>query len=149
MSGGGIERFIGYQLPGGTYTIQPGNHALFLKAVDGIPSPDNCAHPIMHFIATHAGKGMTFDKLMELIGAPLEAGALFGEEDLEIIRPLKVGETVTVRGGIVDAKTKSGSKTGGFYTLTTGIELVDAAGEVVCRSRETYIIPQGSGVRPS
>jgi hypothetical protein len=149
MSSQGIERFIGYRFPGGTYTIDPGKHALFLKAVDGIASEENCAHPIMHFIATHAGKGMTFDRLMELIGAPLEAGALFGEEDLEIMRPLQVGETVTVRGGIVEAKTKSGAKTGSFHTLTTSIELVDAAGAVVCRSLETYIIPQGSGVRPS
>lgn len=146
MAGSGIEQFIGYQFPGGSYTIDPAKHALFLKAVDGIPSADGRAHPILHFIATHAGKGMTFDKLMELIGAPLDAGALFGQEDLEILRPLYVGETVTVRGGIADAKSKTGAKTGAFDTLTTSIELIDAGGEIICRSLETYIIPRKEAV---
>jgi hypothetical protein len=141
----GIERFIGYRFPGGTYTVLPDKHALFLHAVDGIPSDRGCAHPVMHFIATHAGKGMSFDKLMELIGQPLEAGALFGQEDLEIFRPMRIGETVSVRGGIVDAQAKSGAKTGAFNLLTTEIELVDDAGEVVCRSRETYVIPDVQG----
>ncbi len=140
-----IERFIGYRFPGGTYTIDSGKHALFLSAVDGLPSAHGRAHPVMHFIATHAGKGMTFDKLAELIGVPLDAGALFGQEDLEIFRALKVGETVAVRGGIVGAKTKTGAKTGSFDTLTTEIELVDQAGEVVCRSLETYIFPKADG----
>lgn len=140
--GSGIETYIGYTFPGGTYTIDPAKHTLFLKAVDGIPSADGRAHPILHFIATHAGKGMTFDGLMAMIGAPLDAGALFGQEDLEILRPLRIGETVTVRGRIVDARSKSGAKTGAFDTLTTSIELVDADGEVCCRSLETYIIPR-------
>lgn len=139
----GIERFIGHRFPGGSYTMDPAKHALFLKAVDGIPSAQGNAHPVMHFIATHAGKGMSFDKLVELIGLPLDTGALFGQEDLQIMRPVRVGETVTVRGAIIGASTKTGAKTGEFVTLTTEIELVDAAGEVVCRSLETYIIPRG------
>lgn len=142
----GIEKYIGYSFPGGTYTIDPAKHALFLKAVDGVPSKDGRAHPILHFIATHAGKGMTFDGLMELIGAPLDAGALFGQEDLEILRPLHVGETVQVRGSIVDARSKTGARTGAFDTLTTSIELVDAEGNVACRSLETYIIPRKEAV---
>ncbi|MDB5719673.1 MAG: hypothetical protein JWP15_291, partial [Alphaproteobacteria bacterium] len=97
-----------------------------------------------HFIATHAGKSVTFAQLMVLIDAPIDAGALFGQEDLEIFRPLHVGETVKVRGGIVDAKSKSGAKTGAFDTVTTSIELVDGQGEVACRSLETYIIPRAA-----
>jgi hypothetical protein len=138
----GIERFIGTEFPESRYTIDPAKHALFLKAVDGIPSAEGRAHPIMHFIATHAGKSVSFAQLMVLIDAPIDAGALFGQEDLEIFRPLRVGETVTVRGGIVDAKSKSGAKTGAFDTVTTSIELVDEAGEIACRSLETYIIPR-------
>jgi hypothetical protein len=139
---GSITRFIGHEFPTRDYTIDPAKHALFLEAVDGIPSAEGRAHPIMHFIATHAGKGMTFEQLMQLIEAPLDAGALFGQEDLEILRPLYVGETVTVRGGIVDAKSKFGSKTGSFDTVTTSVELVDKDGAVTCRSLETYIIPR-------
>lgn len=137
----GITRFIGHRFPDGRYTIDPDRHALFLKAVDGIPSRDGHAHPIMHFIATHAGKGTSFAQLMDLIGAPIDAGALFGQEDLDIMRPLRIGETVEVKGGIVDAAEKNGAKTGRFDTLTTSVELIDAGGAVVCRSLETYVIP--------
>jgi len=141
----GVERFVGYRFPGGSYTIAPDKHALFLQAVDGIPSVHGNAHPVMHFIATHAGKGMAFDALVALLDLPLDGGALFGQEDLQIFRPVRIGETVTVRGGIVEARAKTGSKTGPFVVLTTEIELVDAAGEVVCRSLETYILPSGKG----
>lgn len=144
--GSGIEAFIGTEFPGGTYTITPERNALFLKAVDGIESRDGNAHPIMHFIATHAGKGMSFEQLVAFLGIPLDAGALFGQEDLEIFRPVRIGETVEVRGSIVDAGSKNGAKTGAFDTLTTAIELVDAGGNVCCRSLETYIFPRKADV---
>lgn len=138
----GIERFVGHRLPGGKYTVEPDKHALFLKAVDALPSPVGNAHPMFAFIAAHNGMGLTFPQFMELIDAPLDAGALFGQEDLRILRPLRIGETVTVRGSIVDAQSKRGAKAGSFDRITCALELVDGSGDVICTSRETYIIPR-------
>jgi acyl dehydratase len=138
----GIERFEGHALPGGTYTVDPSKHALFLEAVAAEPSPAGNAHPMFCFIAAHNGMGLTFPQFMDLLEAPLDAGALFGQEDLHIVRPLKIGETVSVRGTIVEAVTKHGAKTGSFDRVTCGLELVDATGAVICTSRETYIIPR-------
>jgi hypothetical protein len=140
--GTGIERFRGYPLPGGTFTVEPDKHALFLKAVDAVPSPAGNAHPMFAFFAAHNGMGLTFPQFMELIEAPLDAGALFGQEDLQIRRPLRLGETVTVRGHISEAESKRGSKAGRFDRITCSLELIDAAGDVICTSLETYIIPR-------
>ena len=138
----GIERFQGYPLPGGTYTVEPDRHALWLKAVDAEASPAGNAHPMFAFIAAHNGMGLTFPQFMELLEAPLDAGALFGQEDLQLARPLKIGETVTVRGSIVEARSTRGAKAGSFDLVTCGLELLDASGAVICTSRETYVIPR-------
>ena len=140
--GTGIERFRGYPLPGGAFTVEPDKHALFLKAVDAVASPSGNAHPMFAFFAAHNGMGLTFPQFMELIEAPLDAGALFGQEDLQIRRPLRIGETVTVRGTISEAESKRGSKAGSFDRITCSLELIDAAGTVICTSLETYIIPR-------
>ncbi len=142
MTASGIERFLGYQLPGGSYTVDPDKHAQFLDAVDAEPSPSGNAHPMFGFLAAHCGMGLTFPQFMVLLEAPLDAGALFGQEDLQLRRPLRIGETVSVRGSIVEARSTRGSKAGAFDLVTCGLELVDAAGTVVCTSRETYVIPR-------
>lgn len=142
MTTSGIERFLGYRLPGGSFTVEPEKHALFLKAVDGVPSPTGNAHPMFAFIAAHNGMGLSFPQFMELLEAPLDAGALFGQEDLQLLRPLRIGETVSVRGSIVEARSTRGAKAGSFDLVTCGLELVDAAGALVCTSRETYVIPR-------
>lgn len=138
----GIERFIGYRLPGGTYTVEPGKHALFREAVEAEPSPEGNAHPMFAFIAAHNGMGLTFPQFMQLLQAPLDAGALFGQEDLQVLRPLRIGETVTVRGSIVEARSTRGAKAGNFDLVTCGLELIDAEGVRICTSRETYVIPR-------
>lgn len=140
----GIERFLGHVLPGGSFTVDPGKHALFLEAVDAKPSPSGNAHPMFSFIAAHNGMGLTFPQFMELLEAPLDAGALFGQEDLVIIRPLRIGETVSVRGSIVEARSTKGAKAGSFDLVTCGLELIDDSGAVICTSRETYVIPRGA-----
>lgn len=138
----GIERFQGYKLPGGVFTVEPDKHALFLEAVEAEPSPIGHAHPMFSFIAAHNGMGLTFPQFMELLEAPLDAGALFGQEDLNIMRPLRIGETVAVRGSIVEARSTKGAKAGSFDLVTCGLELIDDSGTVICTSRETYVIPR-------
>ena len=122
IPGTGIERFVGFKFPDGTYRIDPDKHALWLKSVDGTASPDNLAHPVFHFIAAHAGMGYTFEQFMQLLEAPLEAGALFGEEDLQIYRPLRIGESVKVIASIVKAKSRNGAKGG-----SVGVQIPSAA----------------------
>jgi len=61
-----------------------------------------------------------------------------GEQEFEHVRPIKVGETLTLTGRIADVYEKTGSSgTLDFVVLET--ELKDAAGKVVCYSRNTLI----------
>lgn len=138
----GIERFTGHRLPDGAYTIDAEDHAAFLAAVDGIASRDGHAHPLFGFLATHCGMGLSFREFMELLGTTEDAGAMFGQEALELNRPLRIGETFTVRGLIVEARSTSSQRLGPLDIVTCALELVDADREVACRSRETYVIPR-------
>ena len=142
MNSKGIERFVGFRFPDGKYTVDPELHEMYLKAVDAVPSPAGNAHPLFGFLAAHCGMGYTFPQFMELIEAPLDAGALFGQEDLQLHRPLRIGETVTVKASIVQARSTTGAQTGRFDLVTCGIELTDDSGAIVCTSLETYVVPR-------
>jgi hypothetical protein len=139
---GDISRFVGYRFPDGHYTIDPEAHRQFVEAVGGSTSERGTAHPVFGFLVAHCGMGLTFEEFMALLGAPIDAGALFGQEDLVLERPLRVGEMFTVRGSIVEARSTTGSRAGAMDLVTCGLEVVDAQGQIACRSRETYVIPR-------
>lgn len=137
-----VTRLIGYRFPDGSYTIDPEDHQRFVQTTGGRRSDTGTAHPVFGFLATHCGMGLDFPQFMALLGAPLDSGALFGQEDLRLERPLHIGETFTVRGSIVEARATVGAQVGSMFLVTCGLELVDGEGEVVCRSRETYVVPR-------
>jgi acyl dehydratase len=59
---------------------------------------------------------------------------LHGNQEYAFRRPLRVGETLTVRSGIESIRELGGN---GFLVIATA--LVDAGGEVVCTARATMI----------
>ena len=142
LPAGDVSRLVGYRFPDGQYTIEPEAHRQFVEATDGSTSDRGMAHPVFGFLVAHCGMGLGFDEFMKLLGAPPDAGALFGQEDLVLERPLRVGEVFTVRGSIVEARSTTGSRSGAMDLVTCGLEVVDVEGQVVCRSRETYVIPR-------
>ena len=52
-------------------------------------------------LATHIGKGLTFTEFAEVVGAPIDAGYLFGGGSLEFWEPIRLGTRYRVCGGIV------------------------------------------------
>lgn len=73
-------------------------------------------------------------------GLPIDnSKVLHGEMEFEYARPLKAGDVITCRAEIVDFYTKEGKK-GGMDFLVTETTGVDAAGEVVYKTRSTTVI---------
>jgi acyl dehydratase len=64
--------------------------------------------------------------------------AMFGEQELEYLRPLYVGETLTVRSGVTDVYEKQGKRT--FDVAKVSFSVTDEAGAVVIRGAQSYII---------
>jgi acyl dehydratase len=64
--------------------------------------------------------------------------AMFGEQELEYLRPLYVGETLTVHSSVSDVYEKKGKRT--FDVAQVKFTVTDEAGTLVMQGAQSYII---------
>ena len=64
--------------------------------------------------------------------------AMFGEQELEYLRPLYVGETLTIQGTVVDVYEKQGKRR--FDVAQVSVKITDGEGAVAVRGALSYII---------
>ena len=64
--------------------------------------------------------------------------AMFGEQELEYLRPLYVGETLTVHSAVSDVYEKKGKRT--FDVAQITFTITDESGAVAMRGAQSYII---------
>ncbi|MBM3677545.1 MAG: hypothetical protein FJW96_06625 [Actinobacteria bacterium] len=137
-----LEALIGKPFPGGTYAIEPYQHWLMMDAVGGAATRTGTANPMYVYYAALAGMGISVDELFHLVGATAEDGPMFGETTLEAIKPLEVGATYSVSGGITSVIRKEGRKAGVFDIVEFRLELRDASGELVGVNTNSFIFPR-------
>ncbi len=63
---------------------------------------------------------------------------MFGEQELEYLRPLYVGETLTIHSGVSDVYEKQGKRP--FDVAQVKFTVTDEAGAVAIRGAQSYII---------
>lgn len=139
-----MRELIGRRFPEGSFTIAASEAWLTADAVLSPPLPDGVAHPMYVYYAGLVGMGLSLDELFALAGATAADGPMFGEARLEFVRPLRVGETLTVTGVITDVISKTGARTGAFDVLTFRLELVDADGATAGAAVNSFIFPRRS-----
>ena len=137
-----LEALVGKPFPGGSYTIEPYRHWLFSDASGAPPTDEGVAHTMEVYYGALAGMGLSVDELFALVGASADDGPMFGEATMEVERPLEVGATYTVTGGIVGVTRKEGRKAGVFDIVTFRLELADADGAVAAVSTNSFIFPR-------
>ncbi len=64
--------------------------------------------------------------------------AMFGEQELKYVRPLYVGETLTVQGRVTDVYEKQGKRT--FDVVWVSFTATDESGAVALEGAQSYII---------
>jgi hypothetical protein len=124
-----LEALVGARFPGGTYTVESYVNWLTcdcVLAADVIPS--GAAHPLLVYMAGQAGIGLSLAELFTLCSATSDDGPMLGEWGMEVNRPIEVGATYSVTGGVTDVVRKTGKKTGVFDVVRFGIELRSTAG---------------------
>ena len=140
-----LDSLVGMRFPEGRFTLDADRNDAFTSAAQthesGVTLPSGLAHPLFAHLATHCGMGLTIEEFFETAGAPMDSGALFGEGVLTYDRPIEVGKTYRVVGGIAEARRKEGAQTGTFDAITVSLELLDGQ-DRVCASQETYIFPR-------
>jgi acyl dehydratase len=63
---------------------------------------------------------------------------MFGEQELEYLRPLYAGETLTIQSSVADVYEKQGKRT--FDVVTVQFSATDQRGAKVFRGSQAYIL---------
>ena len=137
-----LTGLVGKPFPGGTYTIEPYRHWLMQDAVGGPATREGVASPMEVYYGALAGMGLSVDELFALVGATADDGPMFGEAGIDVRRPLRIGETYRVSGGITDIVRKEGRKAGVFDIVSFRLELEGADGELAAVSSNSFIFPR-------
>src|SRR5438874_1720264 len=138
-----LEDLVGTRFPGGTYTIEPYVHWLMSDAtLDLPPRNEGVAGPMWVYYGALAGMGMSVDDLFTLVGATAADGPMFGEAEIEVLRPLQIGATYAVSGAITNVQRKEGRRAGVFDIVTFRLELADEDGAVAGVSTNSFVFPR-------
>jgi acyl dehydratase len=141
-----MEGLAGTRFPGGSHTIEPYKHWLMSDATLGEqPRVEGAADPMWVFYTALAGMGLSIDDLFGLVGAKASDGVMFGATDLELHRPLRIGGTYRVSGGITKIERKEGRRAGAFDIVTFRLELADEDGAEAAVCTNSFIFPRRDG----
>jgi hypothetical protein len=127
-----LEGQLGRAFPGGTYTVSPWRAWLLADTVLAEPpslrtDAEQVAHPLFAWMAATGAMGITWDELFSWFGATAADGPVFGEHETTLHRPMRVGASYRVTGGIVSAQRKVGRRTGTFDVVGYSMDLHDTA----------------------
>ena len=142
MDEAGLGEVVGRSFPGGQFTIAPHEHWLTCDAVGAAPTRSGLAHPMYVYYAALGGMGLSLDELFALVDATADDGVMFGEAEITVDAPLRVGATYSVRGGITAAERKSGRRAGVFDVVTFALDVVDEHGAVCATSTNSFVFPR-------
>jgi len=121
---------VGRRFPGGEYTVDPWRAWLLADTVLAEPPAlrdpgPQVAHPLFAWMAATGAMGVTWAELFDWFGASTADGPVFGEHETTLCRPLQVGSTYRISGGIVSAERKLGRRTGVFDVVGYSMDLTD------------------------
>ena len=139
-----LESLVGRQFPGGTYALEPWRAWLTNDVIGAPQRTDGVAHPMFCYYAAMAGLGITINEMFTLCYASADDGPMFGECDIQQLRPLEIGATYTVRGEITSAVRKQGERTGTFDIVAFRLEVIAPDGEVSSVVSNSFIFPRRS-----
>jgi acyl dehydratase len=140
-----LRSLVGTRFPGGTFAPEPYFNWL---TCDAVMAPEltgaKSAHPLIVYMATQAGMGLSLEQLFALCRSSSEDGPMLGEWGMEVHRPVRLGSRYTVSGGITGARRKTGKKTGVFDIIDFELEMREEADShtVVAVTRSSFIYPR-------
>ncbi|WP_235831334.1 hypothetical protein [Gordonia zhaorongruii] len=129
---------VDVSLPGGRYTLAPWQGWLVADALGDDPG-DTDPHPVLAWMASVGGMGLTWDELFAWFGATAEDGPMFGEHRTTLHTALTYG-TFDVAGRITSVDRKSG-RSGTFDIVGYELELW-RSGDRVATCWNSLVLPR-------
>ena len=132
-----IAALVGYQFPGGRYTIAHWENYLLTECTGAEPMPDDLAHPVALFHVPILGAGTSIAEMFALGQA--ESGVSVGIEsyDWEFFHPLREEQPYDITGVITSAERKIEAKRM-FDRIQFQFDLHDDVGTAVARTTVTW-----------
>lgn len=143
-----LRSVVGRRFPGGIYTVEPWRAWLLADAALAEPpslvgATPQVAHPLFAWMAAIGAMGITFDELFAWFGSSAADGPLFGEQETTLHRPISVGTTCRVAGGISSAERKAGRRIGTFDVVGYELDVHDATtGEHLASVWNSIVFPR-------
>ena len=138
------SHLVGHRFPGATYTLAPHTSWLWEDCILE-PHDSEVAHPSLGYFIAMGGLGVSIGDVMALMDGSPDSGVMFGENQLELNGPLRVGASYTCDAEITGVERKSGRRAGVFDKLTFEIRVrEDGAAEPVVVCTNTWIFPRRS-----
>ena len=138
-----LQAAVGREFPGGRYTVEPWRTWLIHDAILA-PPPSEWAHPSLVFLAATGAMGRSWDEIFAWFGAAAADGPMFGDCQILLEQPLRVGATYRVSGKIIAAERKTGRKLGTFDLVSYRLDLHDATDAFVASCRNSIVFPRKS-----
>ena len=113
---------VGRPFPGGRYTVASWRAWLTADAVGDDPW-DEHPHPVLAWMASVGGMGLTWDELFAWFGAAAADGPMFGEHRTTVHTGLRRDATYDVTGRIVSVDRKTGRRAGTFDVVGYELDL--------------------------
>lgn len=140
-----LDSLVGTPFPGGSFVAE---HYLNWLTCDVVLAPElttaSTAHPLMLYMGTQAGIGLSLEELFMLFKGSSADGPMLGEWGMTLHAPVLVGTPYTVTGGIIGVKRKTGKKTGVFDIIEFQLEMRETgdADHLVGVTRSSFIFPR-------
>jgi hypothetical protein len=140
-----LEALVGTKFPGGSFT--PESYFNWLTC-DAVLAPElinaDSAHPLMVYLATQAGIGLSLIELFDLFLGKSEDGPMLGEWGMTVHGPVHVGTKYDVSGMVVAVHRKTGKKTGVFDIIQFELQLRESADpdRLVAVTNSSFIFPR-------
>ncbi len=130
---------VGREFPGGEYTIEPWQAWLVADALGDDPR-DRVPPPVMAWMASVGGMGMTWDDLFAWFDATADDGPMFGEHRTTFHTAIACA-TYRVTGRITSFDRKVGRRTGIFDVVGYEFDL-RRDGELVATCWNSLVLPR-------
>lgn len=131
---------VGREFPGGRYAIEPYRAWLVADALGDDPyDPD--PHPVLAWMASVGGMGLTWDDLFAWFDATADDGPMFGEHRTTVHAPIRQGVTYDVSGRITSVDRKVGRRAGAFDIVGYELDLHEGA-EHVATCWNSLVLPR-------
>jgi hypothetical protein len=123
-----MQELVGRPFPGGTFTIEVWESALFNEVMASEPLPDGLAHPAYLFHAPLAGLGLSYGEIFALCRAESAEAIRAGEYRWTVHEPLRVGHTYAMSGAITGVERKRGRRAGAMDLVSFTIDVRELDG---------------------